>query len=287
MSMPDYLWNPLLESAAQTIVGAIGAYSFSKVVEKMMARNFFEGPMDLWQRGLMGASLSEGDSIYMDCQLSAYSQLFPGNPFDNTKRWNTLYSFEGEIDKNRYQAMEFYAGSDAALRIGSINGETIVGLYHRHGFIGDGIVGVAPTSLLRKLLPQFFHSEFVGTRVRVAGKLARCPSQHGFIAQGIAAKCGIATEIDYKHLWYLQISGIKVIRKADKNTVSLLGSPWAVTESDRTQYLIQYGYISNKEERADCVKKITTSSVWPAARVYYDEFETPSRDLSFKHNYIG
>lgn len=287
MPLSEYLWNPLLESAAQTIVGAISGYAFKEILERACARNTFDGPMDLWHRGIMTSSVGDGDCVYLDCQLSPYSQLFPGNPFDNTGRWNTLYDFDGSITKNEYQAMEFYAGSDAALRIGSINGETIIGLYHRYGFIGDGLVGIAPTTMMKKRLAAFFNPKFSGVRALVKGKLARCPSQHGFAAQAIAARAGLKVNVDYKQLWYLQISSFKLFNRSHQSTVTLLGSPWAVTESKRNQYLIQYGYISNQTERQTCVNKITEASSWSSARVYFDDIEAPSKELSFKHNYIA
>lgn len=288
MSNPqDILWKPILEAAAQTIVGTIGSFAFAKIVSKMYEKNSFDGPMDFWKRGIMTNNLGEGDTIHYDGLISPYSQLFPGNPFYNAKRWNSLYSFPGKISSSEYQAMEFFSGSDAALRIGSLNGETIVGLYDRYGFIGDGLVGVAKTKELLKKIPNFFNPKFYGQRVRVSGKLSRCPSQHGYVAQGIASKAGIIINTEeYKNLWYLQISSIKLVTKASEATVSLLGSPWAVTESSANQYLVQYGYISDDSEKKSCIEKITKSKGWDKARVFYDDIESPSRELSFKRQFI-
>ena len=239
-SSNDFLWQPLLEAAGQTIVGAIGSYAFGKVVLKLYEKNTFEGAMDLWKRGIHGGLIEDGDTVHFDGLISPYTQLFPGDPLENARKWNPLYDFKGSITKHEYQAMDFYAGSDAVLRIGSFNGETLVGLYHRYGYVGDGLIGVAPTALIRKLIPNFFHPQFCGVRALVSGKISRCPSQHQAVASGIALKAGIAFDPGiYKNLWYLQINSIKTFTKGSKAVISLLGSPWAVTESKNQQYIVQ------------------------------------------------
>lgn len=281
------LWKPLLEAAAQTIVGAIGSYTFTKGLVKLYEKNSFDGPMDFWKRGIMTNQLEEGDTVRFDGLISPYSQLFPGNPFYNAKRWNNLYSFPGAITSNEYQAMEFFSGSDAALRIGSLNGETLVGLYHRYGFIGEGLIGVASTKDLLKKISNFFSPKFYGCRALITGKLSRCPSQHGFVAEGIARKAGIIINTEeYKNLWYLQIHSIKLVTKARDSTSSLLGSPWAVTESTSNQYLVQYGYISDDSEKIQCTEKIVKAKAWNKARIFYDDIESPSEKLSFKRQFI-
>src|SRR4051812_24917682 len=126
MLASELLWKPLLEAAAQTIVGAIGGYAFTEALQRVTRHNSFDGAMDLWRRGLHENAIGAGDQIVFDGLISPYSQLFPGDPMDNATRWNQLYSFEGKIDNEEYQAIEFFAGSDAALRIGSLNGETLV-----------------------------------------------------------------------------------------------------------------------------------------------------------------
>lgn len=283
----DFLWKPLLEAAAQTIVGAIGSYAFAKIFSKIYQENKFDGAMDFWKRGIMDGKITDGDSIRFDGLISPYSQLFPGNPFYNAKKWSKLYDFKGSITTGGYQAMEFFCGSDAALRVGSLNGETMVGLYHRYGFVGEGLIGVAPTNLIKKKIANFFHPKFCGVRALISGKLSRCPSQHGHVAQGIASKAGIIINLlEYTNLWYLQINDIKVYTKASESTFSLLGLPWAVTESKSNQYLVQYGYISDDVEKKDCVEKITNSKSWNKAKVYFDDIEVPSNDLSFKKNFI-
>lgn len=281
------LWKPLLESAAQTIVGAIGSYAFAKVLSNFYKKNTFDGPMDFWKRGVMDKNFNEGDNIHFDGLISPYTQLFPGNPYFNALRWNKLHNFEGKISISEYNAMEFFCGSDAALRIGSLNGETLVGLFHRYGFVGEGLIGVAPTKLIQKMIPNFFNPKFFGARALISGKISRCPSQHGFIAQGISSKVGLNINIeDYKNLWYLQINSIKLFSKASEKTASLLGSSWAVSDLKSDQYLIQYGYISNETEKLDCVEKITKAKGWNKAKVFYDDLESPSESLSFKRNFI-
>jgi hypothetical protein len=243
--------------------------------------------MDLWRRGLHENVVGDGDQIVFDGLISPYSQLFPGNPMDNATRWNQLYNFQGKISSDEYQAMEFFAGSDAALRINSLNGETLVGLYSRYGFIGEGIVGVVPTKLLRNSIPDFFHRDFFGARARVYGRLALCPAQHGFVAQGIAQRSGINLDVShYKNVYYLQVNRIVVATKADQKVCSLLGSAWAVTESEAEQYLVQYGYLSEPSELKQCNTHIVDSKSWVDARVFYDEMSSPSSDLSFRHTFI-
>lgn len=285
-----FLWEPLLEAAGQTIVGAIGSYSFSKVVSKFYQKNTFEGAMDFWKRGVQSGNITEEENIQFDGLISPYTQLFPGDPLDNARKWNPLYDFKGTITNHKYQAMDFYASGDAALRVGSLNGETIVGLYNRYGYVGDGLIGIAPTSLIRKHIPNFFHSDFSGVRALISGKASKCPSQHQSVAQGIAMNAGL--DIDkmdfykYKNLWYIKINSIRLVTKGHKSVVCLLGSPWAVTESKRHQYLIQYGYISDASEKKQCVDQIIKSKEWDKAQVYFDDIESPSQDLSFKRKFI-
>jgi hypothetical protein len=207
---------------------------------------------------------------------------------DNATRWNQLYAFQGKISSDDFQAMEFFAGSDAALRIGSLNGETLVGLYARYGFIGEGVIGVVPTKLLRSALPDFFHPNFFGVRARIYGRLALCPAQHGFVAQAIAQRSGIGINIaNYKNIYYLQVSRIVPATRTSQKTCSLLGSAWAVTESNAEQYLVQYGYISEPSELSDCNRRILTSSAWDKARVFYDDLNSPSAQLGFRKNFIS
>ena len=243
--------------------------------------------MDLWRRGLHENVVGNGDHVVFDGLISPYSQLFPGDPMDNATRWNQLYSFHGKINSDEYQAMEFFAGSDAALRIGSFNGETLVGLYGRYGFVGEGLLGVIPTKLLLKAIPDFFHPRFFGTRAKIGGKLALCPAQHGFVAQSIARKSGIDLDVShYSKIPYLQINKVVPARDASQQVCSLLGSAWAVTDSDSEQYLVQYGYISEASELKQCNSRILDSRAWKKARVFYDELSSPSADLSFRRNFI-
>lgn len=283
----DLLWKPLLEAAAQTIVGAIGGYVFTEALRRVSAQSRFDGAMDLWRRGLRENLVGENDKIVFDGLISPYSQLFPGDPMENAIRYNQLYSFQGKINNEEFQAMEFFAGSDAALRINSLNGETLVGLYSRYGFVGEGLVGVVPTKVLIQAIPDFFHPSYFGAHARIYGRLARCPAQHGFVAQAIARKSGIEIDIsNYKNTYYLQISRIMIAQKPDQKTCSLLGSAWAVTEKNAEQYLIQYGYLSEPAELKACNGRIITSKAWKKARVYYDDLNSPSDDLSFRRTFI-
>lgn len=243
--------------------------------------------MDFWRRGIGNGQIAEGDNIVFDGLISPYAQLFPDNPLSNAIRWNQLYNFHGKITKEEYQAMDFYAGSDAALRVGSLNGETLVGLYSRYGYIGEGLVGVASTTYLRKKFPNFYSPDFFGARARVYGKVSRCPSQHKVVAQAISIKTGITFVTDvYKKLYYLQIQKIQLPSRSEEKVCTLLGSPWAVTESENDQFLVQYTYVSDPKERRASIENIVQSPNWNHARIFFDDIESPSDQLGFKRNFI-
>lgn len=287
MNTPELLWKPLFEAAGQTLAGIVGSYATAKLLEKYFRETTYDGVMDLWHRGIHSGNVGEDDSLRFDGLLSPYTQLFPGDPFTNAQRWNSLYSFPGKISSSEYQSMEFFAGSDAALRIGSLNGESIVGLYSRYGFVGEGLVGVAPTALLRKTVPDFFTPDFIGVRAIVKGRLARCPSQHGYVIQAITSRAGIRLDFSgYRNTWYLKVDSVQPFRDTSRNTVSLLGSIWAATEVKSEQYLVQYGYLTNKAERNTCVATLKSQKAWRRARVYCDEIDCPSVELSFKNAFM-
>jgi len=284
----ELLWKPLLEAAAQTIVGAVGGYAFTTALTRLTRQSLFDGAMDFWRRGIKDGAVGDGDQIIFDGLISPYSQLFPGDPMDNAVRWNELYRFQGKINSEQFQAIEFFAGSDAALRISSLNGETLVGLYGRYGFVGEGLVGVVPTKLLLKAIPDFFHAKSFGVRARITGRVALCPAQHGFVAQAIARKSGMDIDIErYKSIYYLQVNRISVARQDHAKTCSLLGSAWGVTDKDREQYLVQYGYLSEPAELRACNQRIIDSKAWKSAQVFYDEILSPSAELSFRKRFIG
>lgn len=279
------LWEPLLEATAQTIVGAIGAFAIKELSSKFYTQNSFESPMDLWKRGIHNHSIEIGDRIRMECLISPYTQLFPCDPFENAKLWRNLYNFEGKVTAQEYQAMEFYVGADETLRIGSFNGESMVGLYYRYGYIGEGIIGVVSTKQIKKAIPDFFEKDFFGARAIVTGTLELCPAQHGFVAQGIANKAGIdISNIDYSKLPYININSIKVI---NKDTVcSLLGTPWAVTNDIDEQYLLQYGYLDRPDELQICLSNIQRNQAWENVKVFFDDLKAPSDEIKFKKQYL-
>lgn len=285
--MSELIWEPLLESAGQTIVGAIGSYTFTKILSKMYKKNTFFGPMDLWKRGLIEGGIEEGDKIHIDCLISPYTQLFPGNPYENARKWKEINKFNGKINNKEYSTLEFYCGSDPALRIGSLNGETLVGLYQRFGYIGDGLIAVAPTTLIKKEINNFFLPKYYGSRAIISGEISRCPSQHGIIAQSISIKAGIPFSFNsYKNLWYLKINSIKPFTKNLDNSTSLLGSTWAVSSKKNDSYILEYGYLSDSSERNECISNIMNSKAWENAMVYFDDIDLPDSKLSFKSNYI-
>ncbi len=285
--LTSYLWEPLLEGAAQTIAGVLGGYAVEKAVRAIRQHNTYEGPMDFWRRGIQEKLIGEDDYVVFDGLISPYTQLFPGNPMRNGTRWNPLYEFSGRINKDEYQAMDFYAGADVALRLRSRNGETVVGLFHRYGYVGEGVVGIIPTKYLLARLPDFFQPDFFGVRARVYGRIARCPSAHQAAAQQIAIKAGLTLrDEDYRKLYYLRISKIVLASKERDRTCTLLGSPWAVTADKKDQYLVQYGYISEPAERVRCIEKIFTSQSFSRAKVFFDDISNPSDELSFTKTFL-
>ena len=283
MSSSQLVWWPLFEAAGQTLAGIVGSYATTKLVSRYFRQNTYDGAMDLWQRGIQGGHVHEDVAIRFDGLISPYTQLFPGDPLANAQRWNSLYTFSGKISNAEYQSMEFFAGSDAALRVGSLNGESVVGLYSRYGFIGEGLVGVIPTAMIKKAVPEFFAVNFIGVRAIIKGRLCRCPSQHAYVVQAMAQRAGIQFNLaGYKNTWYMKIDSVHPFRDASASSVSLLGSVWAATEVPQEQYLVQYGYLTNPTERKACVTHLKEDRAWKRARIYYDDIDCPSRELSFK-----
>lgn len=287
MILDALLWKPLLEASAQTIVGAVGGYAFSNVLEAALYKNLYQGPLDFWMRGIQQGGASEGDQVYIDGLVSPYVQLFPGNPYGNAKKWRNVYAFEGKIDHEKYQAMEFLNGSDSSLRLRSLNGESLVGIFARYGYVGEGLLAVAPTKFLTKKIPDFFHPDFFGKVARIGGRVARCPTQHGFVLQGIANKAGVKVDVSqYRELYYLQINSISLKRKSSEATCSLLGSQWSLTDSKDQQYLMEYGHFSDRAELEFCLDSLKARPQWDRTRVYFDEMTARSVELSFSKNFI-
>lgn len=286
--MIDVIGKPLFEAAAQTFVGAIAGYTLDKIIDKFYRENSFDGAFDFWLRGIRNKTIQEGDRLIFDGLISPYVQLFPRDPYTNAVRWNKLHNFSGNISSSDFSQMEFYAGSDDAIRTGPLNGETLVGLYDRYGYIGEGILGVVQTSILSKEIPDFFKDKFWGCRVRIKGTLTHCPAQHGFIAQGMFMKAGIPVETSqYKELPYVKISSISLYRKGSDKTSSLLGTAWAATDNKEEPYILQYGYFNEPSELSECNSNIYNSRFSNDIRVFYDTITAPSPSLSFSKMFIG
>lgn len=286
MSM-GIIGQPLFEAAAQTFVGAIAGYTFDKIKDKFFKETSFDGAFDFWQRGIHHHTIQNGDSISFDGLISPFIQLFPRDPYQNAVRWNCLYNFEGKISSQEFSKLEFYAGSDETIRTGSLNGETLIGLYNRYGYIGEGVLGVVSTSYLCKQIPDFFETNFWGCRAKIAGTLSYCPAQHGFVAQGMFQKAGIQLNTDtYSEIPYIKINSIKLFNNESDKICSLLGSPWAATNDNDNAYLVQYGYFSNEQEITNCNNLIMSSPLWNNVKVFYDALTAPSPDLSFSNRFI-
>lgn len=285
--MINIIGKPLLEAAAQTFIGAIAGYTFDSIKNGLFKDNTFDGAFDLWQRGIHCKNINIGDTIAFDGLISPYVQLFPRDPYKNAIRWNALYNFEGKITAQEFSNLEFYAGSDETIRTGSLNGETLVGLYNRYGYIGEGVLGVVSTSYLLKHIPVFFNESFYGVHARVTGTLSKCPTQHGFVAQGMFQKAGLKLNTDlYKEIPYIKINSVKLYRKERDKVCSLLGSPWAATSSKDEPYLVQYGYFSEPTEINNCILNIVNSKSWDKVQVFYDAIKSPSQSLSFTKQFI-
>lgn len=283
----DEFVTSLLIAAGQTLVGMLGGFATTKIKEKYYKENSFAGPFDLWKRGIMTNRIGVDEALYFDGLISPYIQLFPRNPYENGKRWNTLYSFEGKINSKEYSKLEFYAGSDDTIRTGSLNGETLVGLYARYGYIGEGFLGVIPTKMLLKVFPDFFSLNYFGARAIVKGVLKKCPTQHYFIAKKMfdAMNVPLAQE-EYKDVMYLEITKIIPFTKRRDITCSLLGSPWAATDIEKEPFIVQYGYISNPEEMNLCYDNMRASKSWDNIQVFYDALRSPSQEVSFTNKFI-
>ena len=52
----ELLWEPLLEAAAQTIVGAIGGYAFTQALSRATRQNTFDGAWTFGAADFMRAS---------------------------------------------------------------------------------------------------------------------------------------------------------------------------------------------------------------------------------------
>lgn len=286
--MLEVIGKPLFEAAAQTLIGALAGYSFDKIARTFHRENSFDGAFDFWERGIHHKNIQNGDHVSFDGLISPYVQLFPRDPYTNATRWNELHNFDGLKSAQEFSQMEFYAGSDDAIRTGPLNGETLVGLYSRYGYIGEGALGVVSTSYLRKLLPDFFEAGFWGCRARVAGTLSYCPAQHGFVAQGMFEKAGIHINTDiYREIPYIKVNSIKLYNKESDRISSLLGTAWAATDVKKEPYILQYGYFSNSSEMSDCTNKIIKSSSWDSVKVYFDTITSPNKSLSFAKTFIG
>jgi hypothetical protein len=283
----EWLWKPLLEATAQTMVGVIGAYAAKEISSRFYKDNSFDGPLDLWKRGIHKGKIESGDRVAIDCLISPYTQLFPGDPFNNAKAWRSLYQFDGKISTKEFQAMEFYVAKDETLRIGSLNGETLVGIYGRYGYVGDGLIGVVSTTYLKKQIPHFFSKEYFGTRAVLYGVIERCPSQHGFVARGIAEKAGITIDGNaYTNLPYLNVTKIKLFRDEKENVCTLLGSPWAVTDLIDEQYIVQYGQLDAPNEIESCINQMKGNTSWENVQVFFDDLADDSKEVSFRRIYL-
>jgi len=135
------------------------------------------------------------------------------------------------------------------------------------------------------VIPSFFDKNFVGARVVVSGTVELCPTQHGYVAQGIAHNAGInVSMIDYAKLPYVNIHKINLNTR--DNTYSLLGTPWAVTDDPKQQYLLQYGYLDRQDELSTCLNKLQSEKSWKNMRVFYDDLKAPSAEVSFKQLFL-
>lgn len=283
--------KPLFEAAAQTFAGALSSYTFEKIRDRFYSSNSFDGAFDVWQRGIHHKTIQRDDRLKFDGLISPYVQLFPRDPYGNAVRWNSIYGEECKLSvssPSEFRTLEFYAGSDQAIRTGSLNGETLVGLYNRYGYIGEGILGVASTTEIKKCIPDFFNKDFWGCRAEVLGVLSYSPAQHGHVAQSIFHKLGISINVDsYKEIPYIKINSIKMYKRDSDKIASLLGSSWAAkTQQEIDPFLVQYGYFSNPDERVSCNNRITTSKAWDKVQVFYDTLTAPAPSISFANCFL-
>ncbi|MCX6168692.1 MAG: hypothetical protein NTX65_05110 [Ignavibacteriales bacterium] len=62
----NLLWKPLLEAAAQTLVGALGSLAVGKLITGIREKNIYVGAMDLWCRGIRDEQIFENSNLLFD-----------------------------------------------------------------------------------------------------------------------------------------------------------------------------------------------------------------------------
>lgn len=245
----DYLWKPIFSAAADSIKEILGNADIQQ--NKRMNIPKYSGINDFWYRGIVNNTISINDKVKIDCLLSPYSQLFPGSPFINGVKWNLLYTndVDADIRNNLAQTLSFYINSDLVLRMKSIADRSIVGLYDRYGYAGDGLIGIIPEKLLLSCLPAFYSMNYWGARVVVEGVVRQCPAEHLVIVKDLAQKGSINIDsINYHETLYLDIQKIHLFNKDKDKTSTLTGTVWAVTLNEEKMYEVRYGYLNNSFE---------------------------------------
>lgn len=286
----DIMTSTFFEKVAETLMSVVidNTLEHLKASRFSLFANSYQGPFDFWKRGIEQKEICQGDDVIYYGLISPYMQLFPGNPYNNGKKWNRLYDSEEDKRMNDFVHREFYHyGSDHALRLADLNCEhTVVGLFQRYGYIGESVIGIVPTSILLKAIPQFFSPHFIGIPAKITGKVAKCPALHAIYAASVLKKESIDADL-YKSLHYIQITKIQVAQNKKDKVCSLLGSPWAATSDENLPYIIQYGYLDNEEEREACHRKIAEKGREHPIDVYYDDLTANQHAVGFSDIYFS
>lgn len=269
------------------------AYSFNNIANDYITERIslikkkYTGIMDFWYRGIILRESEYGDTITIKCQISPYTQLFPGNPFNNGTRWNKLYSenIDELTQSSSMQTIAFYIGSDLALRLSPFADNVVVGLYEKYGYIGDGLLATIPRGELMKIMPYFFDVNFCGKYVEVTGTIGRCPIEHTIKIKEISDKANLKINFDqFNSLPYLRVSKLKLPNFTVKNRcTSLLGSPWIATDNANNPYVVRYGYISNDFEITPLINDLL---YYKNITCFFDEIKSPNQTLNFTYRYM-
>lgn len=278
------LENQLLESAADSFSQIANEFISEKV---SIIKKRFEGIMDFWYRGVILRNINYSDTVTIKCKISPYTQLFPGNPFNNAVRWNKLYSnnINDTTQLSSTQTIAFYIGSDMALRLKPFADNVVVGLYEKYGYIGNGLLGTISKTELLKIMPYFFDVDFCGKYVELTGIIGKCPIEHSIKIKEIAEKANLKINFNqFSSLPYLKITKVQFPKFYQRNrSTALLGSPWIALNDETNPYQVRYGYFSNESEITPSINALLSYS---NITCFFDELISPSEDLNFSSQYM-
>ena len=278
----DELSKTLLSTSAQALKGILE----NRELKTSFFKKKYGGIMDFWYRGVNLRESAYGDTVVIDCQISPYTQLFPCNPFTNGIRWNKLYSngLSSQIKQQPMETIAFYVSSDLAIRTQPIGDFSVIGLYERYGYIGEGILASIESKKLLSIIPDFYDIDYWGSYVRVTGVTGRFPVEHSIVIQDIAKRANLKVNFErFSTLPCIRITNIKCLGR-HKRTCTLLGSPWVATTDDDQPFQVRYGYFSSSFELESCLSELEQIS---NISVYFDDFRILKNKQSFSEQFMN